>query len=72
MQELLHSPSEFEDWNSNLKAQTHECLLRLEEEARIVHNEIRPCIFGLSENQVLLSDLEDVMEKWADRSIMLS
>ena len=56
MQELSHLPSEFEEWDSNLRAKAYDCLHRLAEEVGIVHNDIRPCNFGLAGgDQVLVS-----------------
>ena len=63
MQCLDRLPDEWIEWDSNLRSKAYDCLLALATSAGIIHNDIRPCNFGLlNGGKVMVFDLEDVIE----------
>jgi len=63
MQRLEPLPDEWSQWEEGLRLKAYECLLTLATSAGIIHNDVRPCNFGLlNGDKVLAIDLEDVKE----------
>mmetsp|Transcript_27122 Transcript_27122/g.37261 ORF Transcript_27122/g.37261 Transcript_27122/m.37261 type:complete len:443 (-) Transcript_27122:106-1434(-) len=61
MQRLDPLPNDWLEWNSSLRSQAFNCVLQLAQKAGVIHNDLRPCNFGLLNGQkVLVFDLEDV------------
>mmetsp|Transcript_27121 Transcript_27121/g.37260 ORF Transcript_27121/g.37260 Transcript_27121/m.37260 type:complete len:92 (-) Transcript_27121:106-381(-) len=61
MQRLDPLPYDWLEWNSILRSKAFNCVLQLAPKAGVIHNDLRPCNFGLLNGQkVLVFDLEDV------------
>jgi hypothetical protein len=64
MEKLEKLPQNWEEWGMDQKKKAHNCLINLAEKGGLLHNDVRPCNFGIRSNgEVLVFDLEDLVEK---------